>query len=585
MLSEPPDDLADRIVWRREAEETFADKVRRRLTQIVVGAYETYLGTLTAAGDLSAFDAIPQQWQVYVLEELIPDLDEMYQAGAITAWNTAPTTTTLPTSAATGWAQIIAANAIDYQAQATNRLAGVGDDIWRKVNSQVTDALQKGASTEDLKKGIEQVTQFSEFRADTIARTEMNAAFVNGAYQGEVALGEYGPVYKEWLPVGDNRMRPEHEAMMGQPPIPFGDDFIVGDEPMAHPLADGASAANVVNCRCDVLFYYPGDTLPDGTLVEAPATMSQAVEVADDVPDNVRREEERRQQRLANQRQYYRDNRATLATAQEAAAKWNTTVDDIIAYRADVQQVRRAIRNAAADRQVELYGVLERVEGGTLRLPTQRNAGFDPLKNLSTDEKNRYLRWFDKRAGSTKTTLEDMAESARRLGLVDRNLGDDQVLEWHRAITRDIDAAGAVKKGQLPSTRIYGNIDPNTLVTLPDIDVRQILGVHVDDAAGYLATLDKARYADEAYSALGQAVASEAPPWRMGFQSWSGEVLDTDWLLSNAPTPALRERMSELIPPQFDSPGASLEDIYSAIIQAARIADLEVADYAVIPWA
>jgi hypothetical protein len=98
-----------------------------------------------------------------------------------------------------------------------------------------------------------------------------------------VALGEHGPVYKEWLPVGDNRMRPEHEAMMGQPPIPFGDDFIVGDEPMAHPLADGASAGNVVNCRCDVLFYYPGDTLPDGTLVEAPATMSQNVEMVDEI--------------------------------------------------------------------------------------------------------------------------------------------------------------------------------------------------------------------------------------------------------------------------------------------------------------
>jgi hypothetical protein len=293
MLSEPPDDLADRIVWRREAEETFADKVRRRLTQIVVGAYDAYLGTLTAAGDLSAFDSIPQQWSVYVLDELSDDLDEMYKAGALTAWNTAPTTTTLPTSAATGWAQIIAADAIDYQAQATNRLVGVGDDIWRKVNSQVTDALQKGASTEDLKKGIEQVTQFSEFRADTIARTEMNAAFVNGAYQGEVALGEYGPVYKEWLPVGDARMRPEHEAMMGQPPIPFAEDFIVGDEPMAHPLADGASASNVVNCRCDVLFYYPGDTLPDGTLVEAPATMSQAVEVdevaaAEEIPAGFR---------------------------------------------------------------------------------------------------------------------------------------------------------------------------------------------------------------------------------------------------------------------------------------------------------
>jgi hypothetical protein len=284
MLSEPPDDLADRIVWRREAEETFADKVRRRLTQIVVGAYDAYLGTLTAAGDLSAFDSIPQQWSVYVLDELSDDLDEMYKAGAITAWNQAPTTTTLPTSAATGWAQVIAEDALQYQSQATNRLVGVGDDIWRQVNSQVTDALQKGASTEDLKRGIERITTFSEQRADTIARTEMNAAFVNGAYEGEVALGEHGPVWKEWLPVGDARTRPEHLAMEGVV-VPFADDFIVGDEPMAHPLADGASAGNVVNCRCDTLFYYVGDTLPDGTLVESPGARSQFTEVADETAD------------------------------------------------------------------------------------------------------------------------------------------------------------------------------------------------------------------------------------------------------------------------------------------------------------
>jgi hypothetical protein len=584
MLSEPPDDLADRIVWRREAEETFADKVRRRLTQIVVGAYDAYLGTLTAAGDLSAFDSIPQQWSVYVLDELSDDLDEMYKAGAITAWNTAPTTTTLPTSAATGWAQIIAEDALQYQSQATNRLVGVGDDIWRQVNSQVTDALQKGASTEDLKRGIERITTFSEQRADTIARTEMNAAFVNGAYQGEVALGEHGPVWKEWLPVGDARTRPEHLAMEGVI-VPFGDDFIVGDEPMAHPLADGASAGNVVNCRCDTLFYYVGDTLPDGSLVEAPATMSQNVETEQVVPEEVSREEQARQARLESQRQYYQETKATLATAQDAAQRWDTTADDILSYRSEAREMRQIIRNAAADRQVDLYGILERVEGGTLRYPKVLNSAFDPLKLLSNAERQRYMRWFDKRAGSTKTTLEDMAESARRLGLVDKNLNDDQVLEWHREITREIDAAAAIKQGKVPSSRIYGSIDMNAVVPVADIDLSKIIGVHLDDAAGYLATLDKARYADEAYSALGPSVFAEAPPWRMGFQSWSAEVMDTDWLLSNAPTTAARQRMAELIPPLFDVSGASLEDIYSSILQAARLADLEVADFAVIPWA
>jgi hypothetical protein len=39
------------------------------------------------------------------------------------------------------------------------------------------------------------------------------------------------------------------------------------------------------------LFYYVGDTLPDGAIVEAPATMSQAVDADEIVPEEVSREE------------------------------------------------------------------------------------------------------------------------------------------------------------------------------------------------------------------------------------------------------------------------------------------------------
>ena len=268
-LPEPPDDQSENRAWIDEQAERVAVLARTQLRKIVLRAYDAYLSTLTAAGDLAAFDSIPQEWGVFVGEQLLDEIDGVYRSGAVAAWNQAPTTAALGESAALAWAAVVNEDAVSYAAQASNRLAGVGHDIWMKVNSEVTEAIRQGTGTEALKNEIERLTGFSEFRADTIARTEIGSAFVNGNYEAQKALGEYGAVFKEWLSVADARTRPEHAALNGTV-IPFDDMFDAGGEMMRAPHDETASAANVVNCRCDVLFYYPGDTLPDGTLVQAP---------------------------------------------------------------------------------------------------------------------------------------------------------------------------------------------------------------------------------------------------------------------------------------------------------------------------
>jgi SPP1 gp7 family putative phage head morphogenesis protein len=583
MRSEPPSDPVERAQWRLEVEEEFAAKVRAALVKIIVGSYEQFLSTLTAAGDLSALDAIPQQWNVFIAETLIPDLDEVYKSGALMAWNVAPTTADLPMSAGQGWSQIIATDAMDYQAEAANRLSQVGNDVWLKVNSQVTDSLAQGASTEDLKNQIEQVTQFSEFRADTIARTEMNSAFVNGAYQGEAALGEYGPRFKEWLAVGDARTRPEHMDANGTV-VPFDDPFIVGGESMSHPMDSSGSAENVVNCRCDVLFYYVGDTLPDGTLIEGASTLSANVEVEDFAPTPQELEAQRkREERQRRQKEYYAETKVTQQTAERAADRWNVKPDEIISYRQDALAMRAEIKASAARTQYDLYGMLDRT-GGRITMPRGKLGGeWDSLERVSSAERARLMKWMDRKPGGT--TIDELADAAREAGFISRNAGADEALEWYREITRQIDATTAIRLGKQPSRRLYGDLDLNALAPVDYTDVSKIIGVHTDDAAGYLAQVNRELYSEQAYSALGDAVLSADPPWRMPFQRWADEVLDNDYLLRTTATDEAWQRARVLIPDQFDVADASLEDIYASIISAARTAGLEVSDNAVIPWA
>lgn len=265
-LPEPPDDQRKNRAWIDEQAERVAVLARSKLRRIVERSFDAYLSTLTASGDLAVFDAIPLEWGVFVGEQLLEEIDGVYRSGAVAAWNQAPTTAALTEQAALSWASIVNEDAIAYVGQASNRLAGVGTDIWLKVNSQVVEAIRKGTGTEALKNEIEKLTSFSEFRADTIARTEIGSAFVNGNYEAQVALGEYGAVYKEWLAVLDNRTRDEHRDLDGVV-IPFDEFFDAGGESMRAPHDETASPGNVVNCRCDVLWYYPGDTLPDGTMV------------------------------------------------------------------------------------------------------------------------------------------------------------------------------------------------------------------------------------------------------------------------------------------------------------------------------
>ena len=273
----PPSDPVDRRDWYATVEEQIARDVRTNLRRIITDAFTAYLDTLTASGDETALDAIIEDWATYVTTELGPTYQGLYLGSSVAAWTTSPATAALPLAALEGWSKVVNYSAIDYQMTATNRLAQVGDNVWSAVNTKVLGALESGASNEQLKQMIEDLTQFSEFRADTIARTETASAMNNGRYDAAVALGEYGPVAKVWNAVVDNRSRLSHAELDGTT-IPFDQNFVVNGESMRAPHAPGASAANTVNCRCGIIELFEGMIDPNGNIwtAEGPTTATEA---------------------------------------------------------------------------------------------------------------------------------------------------------------------------------------------------------------------------------------------------------------------------------------------------------------------
>lgn len=264
----PPSDPAQLRRWLLRKEQALANVLARDLTALVqrtVRAFEATLPSLTASGDFAVFDEIPVEWLSIIDGRLLPEIEQIFLSGGITVSASVPAGLLTPEVART-WADIVNEAARAYVGQRRNLLVGVGDSLFQGVMQQVERAITTGASTENVKQALEQLGGFSEFRADTIARTEILTAYSNGNWQAAEALGEYKPVEKMWLATIDARTREDHAALNGVL-LPWDEPFDVGGEPALFPQADGMSVANAANCRCLILEFWPGDIRPDGTVV------------------------------------------------------------------------------------------------------------------------------------------------------------------------------------------------------------------------------------------------------------------------------------------------------------------------------
>lgn len=139
--------------------------------------------------------------------------------------------------------------------EALRKATMIADTDRDDVLDAITGGLNEGLGTEEIARKIRRVSQLTPYRASVVARTETHAAATFGSIESvREAERELGVVMiKEWLATKDDRTRPEHLAADGQQ-VAMDEKFTVGGEMMDRPGDSSASAANVVACRCGIIF-------------------------------------------------------------------------------------------------------------------------------------------------------------------------------------------------------------------------------------------------------------------------------------------------------------------------------------------
>jgi hypothetical protein len=156
----------------------------------------------------------------------------------------------------------------------TERLSyAVGSFIGRWVATKVTQinrttenqirriirgGIDEGLSVAKIGSNIRTMAApMSALRANIIARTETHTAANFGAQQGAELTGLN--MMREWVSAQDDRTRDTSEAdhvdADGQT-VGMKEPFTVSGEQLMFPGDPSGSAANVINCRCAVVFIY-----------------------------------------------------------------------------------------------------------------------------------------------------------------------------------------------------------------------------------------------------------------------------------------------------------------------------------------
>jgi hypothetical protein len=126
-------------------------------------------------------------------------------------------------------------------------------DTDRNVSARIiAGGISEGASTDAIARSLS--SQFAgvlgQVRSSRIARTEVGIVGSKAQNQGAENLDAQS---KQWIQVADARAREIHTDVDGLA-IGMNEKWFPGGEAMAHPHDLNASAANIINCRCDVLY-------------------------------------------------------------------------------------------------------------------------------------------------------------------------------------------------------------------------------------------------------------------------------------------------------------------------------------------
>jgi SPP1 gp7 family putative phage head morphogenesis protein len=224
------------------------DEFAARVTRAIRTTLRSVAPTTRVVDDLGRIETI---WRSVVKNSLAPHLREQWNAAVLGVrvqleeLNARERETLL----AAGFVipQVSNVLAENFLAEATNRLVAIGDVVWYTARGEMLAGMQLGEGVAELRERVVASANVSHKRAEVIARTEVNSAMNNGAYQQMKALDV--PTIKEWIATNDSRTRESHEEVDGEE-IAGDAKFMVGGFPMDHPHDLNAPPSQTVNCRC-----------------------------------------------------------------------------------------------------------------------------------------------------------------------------------------------------------------------------------------------------------------------------------------------------------------------------------------------
>ena len=133
--------------------------------------------------------------------------------------------------------------------------------IKRVINANIDEGVEViGKKIRDQGKPF---NSFNRYRSNTIARTETHNAASYANHKVVESL-DIPDVQKRWTTTLDPRSRATHVQANGQT-VGMDEDFTVGGRPMAYPGDPRGGAANVINCRCVLIYVTPEDVVTDDT--------------------------------------------------------------------------------------------------------------------------------------------------------------------------------------------------------------------------------------------------------------------------------------------------------------------------------
>ena len=135
-----------------------------------------------------------------------------------------------------------------------SKIRGIEDATLGLVRQALADGVEAGEGTDQLARRVAGTYDaFAGYRAERVARTEVVSASNLGSRAGALSTGL--DLTHSWLATRDDRTRDIHASVDGQTQA-MNDPYTVEGEELMFPgdTSKGASAGNVVNCRCTETF-------------------------------------------------------------------------------------------------------------------------------------------------------------------------------------------------------------------------------------------------------------------------------------------------------------------------------------------